>query len=243
MTQQQGGQHQGFNSNDLKETHPSNHRGVQNSLLNQLSNHSMNPPSASNVLGGGGGGGDNPLSALSTTHGILGSSSHGLSSHVDHSQGAGFPFSNVSSSALNGLSASKVANALRGASSASAPATNLNLLNNGTHNASSALASMLALQQQQEKMNEGLGIVGNLPLSRGAQESSSRSAQDEMKLNQQHQQLSNLLANASPEVKSNILQRFQTDEQTDARILSMFLEQQQQNFNDGNNAPNHHNNR
>lgn len=235
LTQQQGGQQQGFNSNEMQETN-SNHRGVQNSLLNRL-NHSMHPPSRSNVLGGG----ENPLSALSTAHGILGSSSHTLSSHVDHNQGAGFPFSNVSSSVLGGLSASKVANALRGSSSASAPASNLNLL--GTNGASNAtgttLANMLALQQQ-EKMNESLGLVGNLPLSRGAQESSTLSAtaqQDEIKLNQQQQQLSNLLANASPEIKSSLLQRLQADEQSDVRILSMILEQQQ-HFNDGTNGSN-----
>ena len=228
-----------FNSNELQEATSSN-RGVPNSLLSRLNASVQQHPTGSNVLGG-----ENPLSALSTAHGILGSSSaNTLSSHVDRNQ-TGYPFSDVSSSTLGGFSASQVANALRGTSAASAPVSNLNLLNGSTNNAGASrlpheqLASMLALQQQ-DNMNDTLSLVGsNLPRSIGTQESSVLSAsstQDEhrRKLSQTHE-LSNLLANASPEMKSNLLQTLQSDE-SDARILSMLLEKQQ-NLKEGPNNP------
>ena len=164
--------------------------------------------------------GEAPFAALSAPLTNLGSSSASQQSRAGNGRGgqASFPFSNIQNSAFANLSAS-TANAL----GVNTNGANLNFLTGGGGNfhRQQQVANAFAASRQEQNAKDVLGIGS----TQGRIDHQLRGATDHHQQEEVgHQQLSNLWANASSEVKSNLLQRLHSEE-SEARIISMILEQ------------------
>lgn len=158
-----------------------------------------------------------------------------MSASLNGSQAA-FPFSNLQNSALSGLhSASSNVNAVLGGVSNTAGANSLNFLNSGASFHHQQVANALASNQEQDALGMGTTSGQGMPIESPNNCGLQQEPQDGS--NGQNQ-LSSVFANASSKVKKSLLQRLQSEHESEARILSMMIEQQKHNKNGSNNSNN-----